>query len=469
MSEQSQSEANLQLAESEQRYRAAIDNAHDMIQSIRPDGTFEFVNRAWLDTLGYSEAELAELDIWDIIHDSSREHCQLYFSKALGGESIPYMEAVFRTKAGVPVPVEGSVTNRYMGDQIIATHGFFRNISERLHAEQLERENAALVRDEQARYLEKMAALGKLSAGLAHELNNPAAAVSRASARLSEALERRDATLNTLVSHGITKEQCTRLTRLAAVPASDEQLGPLERDRRESEIEEVLDELEVPQGWALTAGLAQAGQTPESIRELATQVPPGDLAATLSWVEATNATKESVEILTRSSRRISELVQAIKGYTHMDRAAEQHVDLHEGIESTLTILGHALRDVTVTRDFDRSIPQIRVHGNTLNQVWTNILDNAADATDGSGAITIRTRGEADHAVVEIEDNGSGIPEADLHRIFEPFFTTKPQGVGTGLGLDMAWRIVTEEHGGTIDVESSPGRTVFRVTLPLQPE
>ncbi|MBK8460956.1 MAG: ATP-binding protein [Micropruina sp.] len=150
----------------------------------------------------------------------------------------------------------------------------------------------------------------------------------------------------------------------------------------------------------------------------------------------------------------------------MDRAAEQQVDLHDGLESTLTILHHALRDVTVLREFDRSLPQIRVRGNTLNQVWTNILDNAADAMSGSGTVTIRTRRDDDQAVVEIEDDGPGISTDDLHRIFEPFFTTKPQGVGTGLGLDTVWRIVTREQGGTIGAESRPGRTVFTVTLPL---
>lgn len=467
MSEPNQ-ESNPQLAESEERYRAAIDNAHDMIQSVRPDGTFEFVNKAWLDTLGYSQDEVGALDMWDTIHDSSLEHCQFYFSKALSGESIPYMEAVFRTKAGDPVPVEGSVTNRFMGDTIIATHGFFRNISERLHAEELERRNAALIRDEKARYLEKMAALGKLSAGLTHELNNPAAAVSRASARLTTALAQRDDALTTLVSEGITKDQCRRLVALSLPPASasGEQLGPLERDRRESEIEQVLDELDVPQGWSLAAGLAEAGQTVVSIRELAQQVARADLVPTLNWINATNAARESVEVLVRSSRRITEIVRAVKGYTHMDRAAEQQVDLHDGLDSTLTILNHALRDVTVKREFDHSLPQIRVYGNTLNQVWTNILDNAADATAGSGTITIRTRRDGDHAVVEIEDDGPGITSDDLHRIFEPFFTTKPQGVGTGLGLDTAWRIVTQEHGGTIGVESRPGRTVFTVTLPL---
>ncbi|MBK8460957.1 MAG: PAS domain S-box protein [Micropruina sp.] len=292
MSEPNQNEANLQLAESEERYRAAIDNAHDMIQSVRPDGRFEFVNKAWLDTMGYTLDEVPALDMWDTIHESSLDHCKVYFGKALDGESIPYMEAVFRTKAGDPVPVEGSVTNRYLGDAIIATHGFFRNISERLHAEELERRNAALIIDEKARYLEKMAALGKLSAGLTHELNNPAAAVSRASARLAEALVLRDEALTTLISHGITSDQCRLLTTFALpATAPTTPLGPLERDHRESVIEEVLDQLGVPQPWSLSAGLAEAGQTVDSIRELAEQVTPGDLVPTLTWVTATNATR----------------------------------------------------------------------------------------------------------------------------------------------------------------------------------
>jgi len=181
-------EESLRLAESEQRYRAVIDNAWEMIQSVRPDGSFEFVNQAWLDTLGYAAEDLAGLDVWDIIHESSVEHCQVLFQEAIKGRPIPSMDAVFVTKDGRAVPVEGSVTSRLVGEEVVATHGFFRDLSERLRSEELERRNAELLRAEQARYLEKMAALGKLSAGLAHELNNPAAAVGRAVARLGEAL-----------------------------------------------------------------------------------------------------------------------------------------------------------------------------------------------------------------------------------------------------------------------------------------
>ncbi len=152
----------------------------------------------------------------------------------------------------------------------------------------------------------------------------------------------------------------------------------------------------------------------------------------------------------------------------MDRATEHEADVHVGLENTLIILAHRLRNAEVVREYDHFLPPIRMYGNTMNQVWTNILDNAIDATDGKGQIVIRTLSEDGDVVVEIEDNGMGIPPDALHRIFEPFYTSKPQGQGTGLGLDTAWRIVTREHGGTITAISEPGRTVFRITLPITP-
>jgi PAS domain S-box-containing protein len=467
----------LQLAESEQRYRAVIDNASDMIQSVRPDGTFEFVNRAWLDTLGYTAEEVRDLVVWDIIHESSLDHCQAAFGRILGGESMPSMEATFAAKDGRAIPVEGSVTVRRVGDEIVATHGFFRDVTERVRAQELERRNEELVREEQARRLEKMAALGKLSAGLAHELNNPAAAVQRATARLAEAMGEWRGALVELSSAGLTGERWNRLIEVTpgwGTPAPDgsdrattEQLDPVERDRRETEMEELLDDLGVDKGWVLAPGLVDAGLSPDDVRRLREGWPPEEFGAALRWLVAVDGARQSVEVLSRGSHRISELVQAVKGYTHMDRAVEQVVDIHEGIESTLTILQHPLRQMTVRREYDRDLPPLRVMGNTLNQVWTNILDNAVDATLGEGTVVIRTRREGDQAVVEIEDDGCGIPEDVRTRIFEPFFTTKPQGQGTGLGLDTVWRIVTEEHGGAIDVESEPGRTVFRVSLPLR--
>lgn len=458
------------LVESEQRYRAVIENASDMIQSVLPDGTFEFVNDSWLRVLGYTADEVRNLIIWDIIYPDAVEHCQLLFSQALGGHPIPHMTSTFMTKSGDPVPVEGNVTLRTVGETIVATHGFFRDITERLRAQELEERNIRLEREQQARFLEKMAALGKLSAGLAHELNNPAAAVQRANAGLAESIGRRDVRMRELVSGGLGKDDWRAIDavmeRIRSAEAGGSRLGPLESSEQESIIEEWLEDHDVERAWNIAPGLVSAGVTAGDLAEMASRLPSRSTTAAIGWLNETIQIRESIEIIARSSHRISELVQAVKGYSHMDRATEQFVDIHDGLENTLIILAHRMRNVMVERDYADHLPPVRVFGNTLNQVWTNILDNAIDATDGKGRVVIRTSNVNGQVVVEIEDNGSGISESDLACIFEPFFTTKPQGLGTGLGLDTAWRIVTEEHGGTIVAESEPGRTVFRVSVPV---
>ena len=467
MSEHEFSSADLKLVESEQRYRAVIDNASDMIQSVRPDGTFEFVNQAWRDKLGYTDEDIKNMIVWDIIHPDSLNHCQVMFQQAIGGDPIDRIETIFVTKDGRAIPVEGNATSRMVGDTVIATHSFFRDISERVRALDLERRNLKLEHEQQARYLEKMAALGKLSAGLAHELNNPAAAIQRAGARLSTTIAERNAAIRELLSTCTLNDALwQRLEDLADHGAEHLDIDPLERDRLESELEDWLDDHGVDQAWKLAPGLVQAGTTVDNLDEIVTVLPHSALAPALRWIDAANSIREATDIISRGSRRISDLVQAVKGYTYMDRGLEQEVNVNEGIESTLIILNHRLRDVTIRRNFDPDLPKIRALGNTLNQVWTNLLDNAIDATDGRGTITISTRRDNGSIAVDIEDDGPGIPASTLTRIFAPFFSTKPQGVGTGLGLDTAWRIVTDEHGGMIDVESEPGRTVFHVNLPI---
>jgi PAS domain S-box-containing protein len=470
MPEQAQPSPDLRLAESEERYQAVIENASDMIQSVRPDGSFEFVNRAWRTALGYTDDDLSRMTVWEIVHPDSIEHCQLDFMRAIRGETVEFLETRFVSKGGRTVPVEGSVTSRFLGDEVVATHGFFRDITERLRTRELEERTAQLELEERARYLEKMAALGKLSAGLAHELNNPAAAVQRANASFKDTLKRRDDALHQLADAGLNAE-CwdameTVVERVRLVRLNEGRLDPIAISDAEGVIESWLEDHGVMRAWTFAPSLAEAGFSEEDLASIATSVPETALTEAITWVTETLVLGESMEIIAQSSRRINELVQAIKGYSHMDRATEHDADIHEGIENTLIILAHRLGNVEVVRDFDHSLPSIRMYGNTLNQVWTNILDNAIDATNGEGRLVIRTLSEDDQVVVEIEDNGMGIPADALHRIFEPFYTSKPQGQGTGLGLDTAWRIVTEEHAGTISASSEPGRTIFRISLPM---
>jgi PAS domain S-box-containing protein len=459
------------LLESEERYRAVIDNASDMIQSIRPDGTFEFVNPAWLRTLGYTEDEVAGLTIWDVIHPSSLEHCQVAFASVMRGSAAKDLRVTFATKDGSPVEAEGSAQVRAVDGEVIATHAFFRDITERLRAQELERRNAQLEREKIARYLEKMAALGKLSAGLAHELNNPAAAAQRASAQLLDSLADVDVAVQALTASQLVADQPLPFEatsdgiarRLSAEPRPT----PLEISRREAALEGWLDTHSVDESWKLASTLAEAGITTDDLEHLTAALPPSALEPVVHCMCGTLVARDLAESIATSTRRISELVNAVKSYSYMDRSLEQVVDIHDGLEDTLVILAHWLARCTVQRDYDRGLPPVRTVGSGLNQVWTNILDNAVDATGGHGAITIRTRRQDNRVVVEIEDDGPGIPDEVRTRVFEPFFTTKPQGQGLGLGLDTVWRIVTEQHGGTVELESRPGQTTFRVSIPFE--
>ncbi len=458
------------LRESEERYRALFESASDLIQSVRPDGTFEFVNRAWHDTLGYTLDELEHLVIWDVIYPESVGECQAHFTTVMGGTPLKNIRTTFMNKAGEPIPVEGSAHSRFVGDELVATHAFFHDISERLRSEELQARNAQLELEQQARFLEKMAALGKLSAGLSHELNNPAAAARRSASRMGASMVKRDAAMRELLAAGIDLagfEQLERLvTQCADNPPPPPDRSALETSYLESELQDWLEDHGVPEAWNHTQALVQGRVTTDDLEILATSLPDARaISPAVTWVGESLALQDMSEVITQSTGRISDLVGAVKSYSFRDQALVQDVDIHEGLESTLTILAYRLKSMAVNREYDRSIPLVRTFGSGLNQVWTNILDNAADATGDAGTVTIRTRSEGDRAVVEIEDDGLGIPPDQLSRIFDPFYTTKPQGEGTGLGLDIAWRIVTEEHGGRIEVESEPGNTVFRVSIP----
>jgi signal transduction histidine kinase len=329
--------------------------------------------------------------------------------------------------------------------------------------------------DAQLRHQEKLAALGKLSAGLAHELNNPASAAKRAAGQLRDTIN----ALQSLVlarDRPFTDEERKVLAEIhhqaldCAAKKDTVTLDPLEQSDLEDGVTTWLEDNNVQDSWRIAPVLVAGGIDAGRLEAMAAEIGADDLVGVLPWIEGVVNLADLLDQVEQSTGRISGLVKAIKEYSFMDQAAQQEIDLHDGLESTLKILGHKLRKgIDVVREYDRTLPRICAHGSELNQVWTNLIDNAIEAMEEKGTLTLRTSRQKDSAVVEIVDNGRGIPPQVQRRMFEPFFTTKGPGKGTGLGLDIARRIVKTRHKGDIRFESEPGKTTFEVWLPLGAE
>ncbi len=317
---------------------------------------------------------------------------------------------------------------------------------------------------------DKLAALGTLAAGLAHELNNPAAAIQRSIGYLNEAFGNWRARTVELGALHLGPEERRRLAELemgVAECARSRQEDAVAR-REETRLGARLEALGVTEPWEIAPAMAAYGWTVERTGSLAADFAPGHLDAVLQWLGAALAAQQLIDEIGMASGAISRIVGAVKSYAYLDQAPVQDVDIARSIDDTLMILHHKIKNgVEVVRDISPDLPRITAYAGELNQVWTNIIDNAVQAMDGQGRLAIEARSLGDEVEVVITDDGPGIPAQIVERIFEPFFTTKAQGIGTGLGLHIAHNIIVNHHKGRIGVESKPGHTAFRIVLPMR--
>lgn len=318
---------------------------------------------------------------------------------------------------------------------------------------------------------EKMAALGTLAAGLAHELNNPAAAIRSSAAQLRDALSEWQrlaielgAPTGTRQTDVVDALQERIVKRTAASVTSD----PLSLSEQEEELEEWLEAHSVEKAWELAPVLVSFGWGRDELKRVTEHFSTDQQVVVLRWLAVGSSVYGLLEEVGTSAEAISEIVKAVKTYSYLDQAPIQEVDVRESLETTLIILRPKIKaHISITRDFADDVPRIEAYGSELNQVWTNIIDNAISAMQGQGELVLRMYTEDGDVVVEIIDDGPGIPPEVKRRIFDPFFTTKGPGVGTGLGLHIAYNIVVHKHHGRIQVSSRPGETSFRVVLPVQ--
>ena len=321
-----------------------------------------------------------------------------------------------------------------------------------------------------ARQRASLITLGTLAAGLAHEINNPAAAASRAADALETACQALLSSLGRLADDEISAKQFAALDTLRReIEPQAAVLDPLAMADQEDALSSWLTSRGIVREWMIAPPLAAAGVDLGWCEQAATALPGPALQPGLEWVASTLSAATLLSEIKESTRRISELVAAIRSYSQMDRASMQYINVTDGLESTLVMLGYKLGPgVTVVRDYGTDVPDIEAYPGELNQVWTNLIDNAIDAMDGAGTLRLATRAEGDNVVIEVGDTGPGMPPEVAARAFEAFYTTKDVGKGTGLGLDIAQRIVVERHGGTLTIDSRPGETVLRVRIPSRP-
>lgn len=319
---------------------------------------------------------------------------------------------------------------------------------------------------------DKMMALGKLSAGLAHELNNPSSAVVRSSQELAKHLKVTPNKFKDVIKIKMTDEAIDHITELlfSKIQAGLKDLSLIEKSAIEEELMDWFDDHKINDSDELAANFVEYGLKTDDFEAMAKDIPAAHRNPVFSWLNQVVTTEKLVNEIADASQRIKDLVSSVKSYTHMDQAPEKApTDIHIGLNNTLTMLNHKLKSVEVIKQYGQDLPQPAIHASPINQVWTNLIDNAIDAMEDQvqKQLTITTVKEGDFIKVMLEDTGTGIPEDIQGKIFDPFFTTKAVGKGTGLGLEFVQQIVKTQHNGALYLESKPGRTLFTICLPIK--
>ena len=362
----------------------------------------------------------------------------------------------------------------FVGQVVFLLLGYFVGQKDRMidiMQRNRELESAYLRQEISLRQSDKLATLGKLSAGLAHELNNPTSAVQQATQQLGGLLlgeERLQAEMAVVdLSPDEQAAVAAHAARIGARIGTPAFIDPLERSDREDELQSFLDDAGVDEAWLVAPTLVGLGLARADVEDLAAELRPDRFSAAMAVLASQYQRRNLLGSLSESTDRIVQMIRALKSYTHLDLAPRQAIDVHEGLDSTLLMLQNRLKKgIEVRRHYTSDLPLVEAYGGELNQVWTNILDNAIDAMDDRGTIELVTRRDGDHIVVELTDDGPGIPADLVETIFDPFVTTKGVGQGTGLGLNISHNIITRKHGGEITVDSRPGRTTFTIRLPI---
>lgn len=483
--------------QAEQKFRSVTESAIDAIISADHTGAIVSWNKAATHILGYTEQEAVgqqlELIIPERFHEAHRNGMDRFTKTAEAHVIGKTVELAARTKSGKEVPIELSLSTWTVRDERYYT-GIIRDIGERKRAEEALRQSEQALREKseemkaknealedtlnklnemhnQLIVQEKMASLGKLSAGMAHELNNPAAAAQRSAAQLQATFSKWQTIQLRMGKAAMDDRQMARLMELdeAAKQRASQplEMNALARSDREAEIDQWLADHRLDAGGDLAPALVSFGYGPADLETLTADFGPAQVSVVLDWLGFKFSIYSLAREINIATGRIVELVKALKTYTYMDRAPVQSVDVREGLDNTLIILHNKIkRGVNVIREYADDLPLIQAYAGELNQVWTNIIDNAVDAMEGQGTLIVRARRDGDWVVVEIEDDGPGIPQQHQPKIFDPFFTTKAPGKGTGLGLNISRNLVVQKHHGQMTVQSRPGSTCFSIRLPV---